>query len=112
MGRLVSAQGVRIDPKDLDAVRSLASRTPQTVGDVRKLTGFLGYYRSYIQDFSRIAKPIYELLQVKPEQAAVARGKSKGPQLPSRTPVEWAFEHQKALGRLVSLLLAPRVGIP
>ncbi len=109
VGRLVSAQGVRIDPKDLDAVRSLASRTPQTVGDVRKLTGFLGYYRSYIQDFSRIAKPIYELLQVKPEQAAVARGKSKGPQLPSRTPVEWAFEHQKALGRLVSLLVSPPV---
>lgn len=109
VGRLVSAQGVRIDPKDLDAVRSLASRTPQTVGDVRKLTGFLGYYRSYIQDFSRIAKPIYELLQVKPGQAAVARGKSKGPQLPSRTPVEWATEHQKALDRLISLLVSPPV---
>ncbi len=109
VGRLVSAQGVRIDPKDLDAVRSLTSRTPQTVGDVRKLTGFLGYYRSYIQDFSRIAKPIYELLQVKPEQAAVVRGKSKGPQLPSRTPVEWAFEHQKAFDRLVSLLVSPPV---
>ena len=109
VGRLVSAQGVRIDPKDLDAVRSLASRTPQTVGDVRKLTGFLGYYRSYIQDFSRIAKPIYELLQSKPGQAAVERGKSKGPQLPSRTRVEWTAEHQQALDGLVSLLVSPPV---
>ncbi|RXN39630.1 Retrovirus-related Pol poly from transposon [Labeo rohita] len=73
VGRLVSAQGVRIDPKDLDAVRLLASKTPQTVGDVRKLMGFLGYYRSYIQDFSRIAKPIYELLQGKREAAPPMR---------------------------------------
>lgn len=109
VGRLVSAQGVRVDPKDLDAVRSLASRTPQTVGDVRKLTGFLGYYRSYIQDFSRIAKPIYELLQVKPRQAVAERGRGKGPQLPSRAPVEWSAEHQQALDRLVSLLVSPPV---
>ncbi len=107
MGRLVSAQGVRIDPKDLDAVRSLASRTPQTVGDVRKLTGFLGYYRSYIQDFSRIAKPIYELLQVKPEQAAVVRGKSKGPQLPSRTLWSGPSNIRKPLTDSCLSLLAP-----
>ncbi|KAL7883288.1 hypothetical protein SRHO_G00009460 [Serrasalmus rhombeus] len=85
VGRLVSAEGVRVDPKHLEAVQLLASKTPPTVGDVRKLTGFLGYYRSYIQDFSRIAKPIYELLQNKPDQAVPVRCKNKGPQLPSRT---------------------------
>lgn len=45
VGRLVSAEGVRIDPRDLEAVKVLTSKTPRTVGDVRKLTGFLGYYR-------------------------------------------------------------------
>lgn len=65
VGRLVSVEGVRIDPKDLDAVLALREKTPNTVGDVRKLLGFLNYYRTYIQDFSRIAKPIYELLQIK-----------------------------------------------
>ncbi|RXN20007.1 Retrovirus-related Pol poly from transposon [Labeo rohita] len=109
VGRLVSAQGVRIDPKDLDAVRLLASKTPQTVGDVRKLMGFLGYYRSYIQDFSRIAKPIYELLQGKREAATPVSGKSKGPQMTSRTPVDWMQIHQKVLEQLITLLVSPPV---
>ncbi|KAJ8353343.1 hypothetical protein SKAU_G00209100 [Synaphobranchus kaupii] len=65
VGKLVSAEGVRIDPKDLEAVLALKEKTPHTVGEVRKLLGFLSYYRTYIQDFSRIAKPLYELLQVK-----------------------------------------------
>lgn len=64
VGRLVSADGVRIDLKDLEAIYALRDKTPATVGDVRRVAGFLSYYRTYIQDFSRIAKPIYELLQV------------------------------------------------
>ncbi|GAA6094840.1 uncharacterized protein LOC113008246 [Tachysurus ichikawai] len=49
VGRLVSAEGVRIDPKD-----PLKTKTPQTVGDLRRVLGFLSYYRSYIQDFARL----------------------------------------------------------
>ncbi|KAI3361285.1 hypothetical protein L3Q82_013460, partial [Scortum barcoo] len=68
VGRLVSAEGVRIDPKDLEAVYALRKEKPATVGDVRRIVGFLSYYRSYIQDFSRLANPIYELLQPKRNQ--------------------------------------------
>ncbi|RXN29936.1 Retrovirus-related Pol poly from transposon [Labeo rohita] len=63
VGRLVSAEGVKVDPKDIEAVQALKHRRPQTVGDVRQLLGFLSYYRTYVQDFSRIAKPLYDLLQ-------------------------------------------------
>ncbi len=42
VGRLVSSKGVQVDPKDLEAVQSLTSRTPQMVGDVRFLT-YLGF---------------------------------------------------------------------
>lgn len=44
VGRLVSAEGVKMDPKDLEAVRALKHKTPQTVGDIRQLLGFLSYY--------------------------------------------------------------------
>lgn len=81
------------------------------MGDVRKLTGFLGYYRSYIQDFSRIARPIYELLQTKPGtvQTQTCKRNSKRPQLPSREPVTWTCIQQEALDQLVTLLTSPPV---
>ncbi|KAI2643775.1 Retrovirus-related Pol polyprotein from transposon 17.6 [Labeo rohita] len=84
VGRLVSAEGVRIDPKDLDAVQAWKAKKPTTVGEIWKMLGFLSYYRSYVQDFSRIAKPIYDLLQ-------------------------WKEEHQTILCRLVEALTTPPI---
>lgn len=111
VGRLVSADGVRIDPKDIDAVLSLREKRPSTVGEVRKLVGFLSYYRAYIQDFSRIAKPIYELLQVKgrAEEMLKRSKKGKGAQLPSKTPVQWDDGHQRILEQLIDVLSHPPV---
>ena len=111
VGRLVSAQGVRVDPKDLDAVLALKTKPPQTVGDLRQILGFLSYYRSYVQDFAKIAKPLYELLQVKSSmpQTPPSHCKSRGPQLPSKTPIEWRADHQSTLESLVSMLTNPPV---
>ncbi len=111
VGRLVSADGVRVDPKILEAIQSLTCRTPQTVGDMRRLLGFLSYYCTFIQDFSRVAKPLYELLQAKPEtvKGPQCRSKVKGPQVPSRTPVEWTKNHQQTLERLIEMLVNPPV---
>ena len=57
LGRVVSSDGYSLDPEDTAAVDNLAKQKPAIVGDVRKSLGFLSYYRQYIQDFSRIAKP-------------------------------------------------------
>lgn len=111
VGRLVSAKGVRIDPRDLEAVMALKINRPQTVGEVWRLLGFLGYYHPFIQDFSRVAKPIYELLQTQPGATMhqYSQRKRKGPQMPSRTPVEWTSEHQETLDRLIDQLVNPPV---
>ena len=63
LGRIISADGYRVDPSNVKAVLALKETKPKTVGDVRKLLGLLGYYRKYIQDFSRIAQPLFELLK-------------------------------------------------
>ena len=62
LGQVVSDDGYSLDPEDTAAVHNLAKQKPATVGDVRTLLGFLRYYRQYIQDFSRIAKPQYDLM--------------------------------------------------
>ncbi|KAI5608507.1 hypothetical protein C0J50_6646 [Silurus asotus] len=111
VGRLVSANGVRIDPHDLEAVIALKSHRPQSVGEVRRLLGFLEYYRPFIQDFSNVAKPIYELLQTQPgaTKNQYNPGRGKGPQMPSRTSVEWTSKHQKTLDLLIDMLVNPPV---
>ncbi|KAL0185286.1 hypothetical protein M9458_002856, partial [Cirrhinus mrigala] len=111
VGRLVSAEGVKVDPKDIEAVQALKHRRPQTVGDVRQLLGFLSCYRTYVQDFSRIAKPLYDLLQVKTDTTHTkpARGRTKHPQQSSRAPIQWEIEYQDILERLVDMLTQPPV---
>ncbi|XP_023201986.1 uncharacterized protein LOC111610961 [Xiphophorus maculatus] len=111
VGRLVSADGVRMDPKDFEAVQTLKHKTPQTVGDIRQMLGFLSYYRTYVQDFSRIAKPLYDLLQSKADtsQLKSPQGKTKGHQQSSRTPIEWTKEHQQVLEQLIDRLTKPPV---
>ena len=52
LGRLVSKDGYRPDPEDTKALDK-CKVPPTNVGKLRSLLGFLGYYRTYIQDFSR-----------------------------------------------------------
>ena len=65
--RIVSADGYRVDPSNVKAVLALKKTNPKTVGDVRKLLGLLGYYRNYIQDFSRIGNFRYIKIQLHSE---------------------------------------------
>lgn len=62
LGRLVSENGYRPDPQDIMALDK-CKIPPKTIGNLRSLIGLLGYYRTYIKDFSRKLKPIYNLLQ-------------------------------------------------
>lgn len=113
VGCLVSGEGVQIDPKDLEAVLQFKERKPITVGEVRSLLGFLSYYRSFVQDFSRVARPLFVLLQ-KAEQGpkvVTAQSAKRRPtrQLPSRTLVQWTEEHSSVVDQLVTMLTNPPV---
>ena len=96
LGRVVSGGGYSVDPEDTAAVQTLAKQKPATVGDVRKLLGFLSYYRQYIQDFSRIAKPLYDLIAGPDPFASSYR-------------ITWTEEHQKRFDMLIHRLTSPPV---
>ena len=54
----MSAEGYQMDPMNTKPVKSLTESTLKAVGELRKLFGFLGYFRHYIKDFARLAKPL------------------------------------------------------
>ena len=50
LGRVISQDGYRIDPKATNAVTAMKDLKPQTVEEVRRLMGLLGVYRSHIKN--------------------------------------------------------------
>ena len=73
LGKIISDEGYQDDPINTEAVEKLKKK-PETVGDVRKLLGFLGYYRGSIQNSSRKVKLIYDLLS-EPSESSFNRRK-------------------------------------
>ena len=61
LGHVVSKEGIRVDPKKVEAV--LDWPRPTTVTEIRSFLGLAGYYRRFVQDFSRIAAPLTRLTQ-------------------------------------------------
>lgn len=83
-----------MDPESVKAVEKLKETLPKTVGKVRQLAGILSYYRRYIRNFGKVAKPIYDLLTTKGNPG----------QPPSKTLVSWGSAQQTALEELVGRL--------
>ena len=59
LGHVVSASGVSVDPEKVEAVMSW--ERPKSVFEIRSFLGLVGYYRRFIEDFSRIAAPMTKL---------------------------------------------------
>ena len=52
MGHIVSASGVSVDPEKVEAV--MRWERPKSVFEIRSFLGLVGYYRRFIEDFSRL----------------------------------------------------------
>ncbi|WVZ97976.1 hypothetical protein U9M48_043471 [Paspalum notatum var. saurae] len=63
LGHVFTAEGVLVDPNKIEAVSNW--KTPRNVTEIRSFLGLAKYYRRFIENFSKIAKPMTELLKDK-----------------------------------------------
>ena len=107
LGHVVSGKGISTNPKKIEAVSKWP--TPKTVYDVRSFLGFVGYYRRFIKNFSRITKPIREVITGLENQSKRAAKK---------TYIEWtdaadaAFENLKTMCVSTPILAYPDYQLP
>ena len=61
LGHVISSRGIEVDKAKIELISKLPS--PTNVKTVRQFLGHAGFYRRFIKDFSKIAKPLYKLLE-------------------------------------------------
>ena len=59
LGHVISDEGVSVDSHKIEAV--LNCKPPKNVSEVRSFLGLTGYYRKFVEGFSRIAAPLTKL---------------------------------------------------
>ncbi|WVZ93034.1 hypothetical protein U9M48_039057 [Paspalum notatum var. saurae] len=92
LGHIVSKGGIMVDPSKISSVMDW--KVPEVVKEVRGFLGLAGYYRRFIESFSRIAKPMTSFLE-------------KG------VPFIWTKERQAAFDELKKrLTTAPVLTLP
>jgi hypothetical protein len=60
LGHVISSRGIEVDKAKVDLISSLPP--PRTVKEIRSFLGHAGFYRRFIKDFSKIARPLCNLL--------------------------------------------------
>jgi hypothetical protein len=85
LGHVIGHTGVRPDDKRIEAVKHFPE--PKTTQELKGFLGLTGYYRRFIPNFSKIAKPLTELLK-------------------KHTPYTWSERTERAFVTLKNLLIS------
>ena len=88
LGHIVSSSGIKTDCKKVETVKTWA--IPKTVTDVRSFLGFTNYYRKFIKDYAKVARPLNALIS--------GENPSK-----KKKVIEWNSDCQKAFEELKRL---------
>jgi hypothetical protein len=61
LGHVILKGDISVDPSKVEDV--LSWNAPTSVDDIQSFLGLAGYYRRFIEGFSKISKPMTELLE-------------------------------------------------
>ncbi|GJQ98758.1 putative reverse transcriptase domain-containing protein [Tanacetum coccineum] len=63
LGHVIASEGIHVDPAKIESIKDWTS--PKSPTEIRQFLGLAGYYRRFIEGFSKIAKPMTKLTQKK-----------------------------------------------
>nr|GFB08747.1 putative reverse transcriptase domain-containing protein [Tanacetum cinerariifolium] len=63
LGHVIDSQGIHVDPAKIKSVKDWAS--PKSPMEIRQFLRLAGYYRRFIEGFSKVARPMTKLTQRK-----------------------------------------------
>lgn len=69
---IITEHGIKTNTKKTDAVTKL--KPPKTIKELRSFLGMTGYYRKFVKDYAKIAKPLSKLLRG--EEGRIDKNKS------------------------------------
>ena len=61
MGVTIGEDGVRMEKEKMQGV--IEWPVPKSVKDMQKFLGLANYYRQFVKDFAKIAKPLHETMR-------------------------------------------------
>ena len=61
LGFIISQEGIKVDPIKTKAIRTWKTATRKK--EIQSFLGFCNFYRKFIEGFSKIAKPLYQLTE-------------------------------------------------
>ncbi|GJP33003.1 hypothetical protein CLOM_g17581 [Closterium sp. NIES-68] len=99
----VSAQGVQVDHKKIEAVRTW--KTPENVKELQRFLGFANYYNRFVPQYAKIAAPLTNLLKKNtPYNWKPIHQEAKSDTCYSGTPIWRTRKDQRRSGYLITLL--------
>lgn len=100
LGHVISEGTLKPDGKKVEALHQLS--VPKNVSEVRSLLGMIGYFQSFIPNYSQVAAPITDLL----------KGHVNKKRVNQKTVIQWNQQCDASLQHLVTALKDATLNVP
>ncbi len=97
LGFVISQNGIEMDPEKVSAI--MEWEIPATIQDVQCFLGFANFYRRFIEGYSRLCTPLFNLLKTaNPDKPEPEKPKKEA----NKAPIEWTPTCQQVFEKLKS----------